>query len=248
MDVKSTLLNSGDITDEKAVADKIKEIDQLIIPLILKDRTLISPGKWNNAYYTDKTIKDTYANTVWDESARSLFYEHSDRDSRDWVGDIKNIRVSDNGTLLGDLWIVDEGLARKLVYGAKFGVSPKIIGESDIHNVVYNGVIKNFGLVLDPGCKTAFLNSEIKELTSEEPPKLDESKPVEPTKIFENTESKGGNVMSEQTNNSNEFKEISAKIDALTKSLETISKTTIELDADRQKRLVTERENAEKAE
>ncbi|MFA5407026.1 MAG: hypothetical protein WC307_06740 [Candidatus Nanoarchaeia archaeon] len=249
MDVKKTLLSSGDIPNEQEVIDRLKEVESVVIPYVLKDRIILSPGQWNSFYYTPEHIKKGVEQTVWNEETRSIFYEHSDRDARDWVGDLKNIRVSDNGVAIADLWLIDKPLAQKLAYGAKFAISPKIVGDDDVHKVIRDIRFKNFGLVLDPGCKTTFLNSEIPELQIttnnkqvivEEPTPIKEPTPIvepKPEKVFTNNNN-GGNVKMDE----NELKNVSEKLDSLTKNLEILTKTTMELDADRQRRLKAEQE------
>lgn len=135
------------------------DINDIKLPFIIKNVTLMSPGVWNNVNYTHTEIQKAFQATDWDdEEVNALFYEHDDKDSRSWVGKVVNPRHVD-GETIGDLEIVDLDLARKLAYGAKFGISPKVTGmerNKKLLNYTYN----NFSVVLDPAVNTTYMNSE----------------------------------------------------------------------------------------
>ena len=136
-------------------------LDQLPIPYIMKDKVLMSPGVWNNYYYSKEVIEKMFKNTDWNNPrVRALFLDHVDDRTSEWVGEVKNVRLED-GNLIGDLIIVDKPTAIKLAYGAKFGVSPKVIGDADYNRRIYNGNFENFSIVINPAVKTTFLNSQV---------------------------------------------------------------------------------------
>ena len=156
------------MSDEIKLAETIqelsanKDLNKLQLPFILKDKIIMSPGRWNGWKYSKEFIQGALKDTSWNERTESLFWEHSDKDSRDWVGEIKNPRYK-NGHLLGDVYILDLPLAIKLAYGAKFGISPKVDGEGNENTKeVHRGTFGNWSIVLNPAVKTTFLNSEIK--------------------------------------------------------------------------------------
>lgn len=165
-------------TTEHTLSDGLSNIS---LPYVIRNHTLMSPGVWNNFKYTKDTISNAYVNTPWNKDNTSLFYEHSDKDSRDWVGDVNNIHEED-GVLKGDINVISKELAVKLAYGARFGVSPKVLGKSGTDKVVKNATFENFSIVLNPACKTTFLNSEIEATNMEE---KDMSEKVENVKTVE---------------------------------------------------------------
>lgn len=157
MDGEVLTLSEIDFTEELSDNNNLNEVK---LPYVIKDHIIMSPGIWNEFSYSKDVIAKALSETEWNERNRSLFWEHSE-DARDWVGDIKNLRIKD-GNLLADIYIVDKPLAIKLAYGAKFGVSPKVLGDANNKRKVHNATFANFSIVLNPAVKTTFLNSEIK--------------------------------------------------------------------------------------
>lgn len=134
---------------------------QVKLPYAIKGHILMSPGVWNDFFYGGPIIDAAYKNTEWSKVTRSLFWDHKDDQASEWVGEVDNLRC-ENGNLIGDVIVVDKALAMKLAFGAKFGVSPKIIGESDYYRRVQDAHFENFSIVINPAVKTTFLNSQIK--------------------------------------------------------------------------------------
>lgn len=138
-----------------------QDLSDISLPFTVEDVTLMSPGVWNDVEYMESEIKEAYRRTNWDdEDVRSMFNEHDDEDSRDWIGEVRNVRMEGND-MVGDVDLVTAEEARKVAYGARFGISPKVAGRKK------NGRMRkysyaNFSLVLDPAVKTTFLNSEQK--------------------------------------------------------------------------------------
>jgi len=176
--------------------DKSKDLENIKIPYIKKDKVLMSPGVWNNYYYGPESIRDAYLKTKWNnKEVRSLFLDHLDKNSRQWVGEIQNPRMSGED-LIGDLVIVDKPMAQKIEYGAKLGISPKVHGEED-NNEMLSFVFDNFSIVVNPAVKTAYINNmevngkmakEEKPIKQPETPKETEKTDVPKEEIPEVTE------------------------------------------------------------
>ena len=144
----------------------------------IKDAILLSPGVHNSRYYPAESIAGAYQMTDWsDKRIRALYVDHKDNEVPAWVGFVDNVRF-DGENLIGDLWITDDSLAKKLALGAKFGISPKLSG-TEVDGVIRDFVFDNFSIVVTPACKTTYLNSEQKgDVKMEEDKKLEEQ-PVE---------------------------------------------------------------------
>ena len=147
------------------------DLENIKIPYIIKDKVLMSPGVWNNFYYSEDAIKEAYNKSAWtNKEIRSLFLDHQDRSSREWIGEVKNQRL-DGDTVIGDLIIVDKPTAQKLAYGAKMGISPKVHGMEE-GNKMMAFEFDNFSVVINPACKTAYINNSQKteeELANQKP-------------------------------------------------------------------------------
>ena len=135
------------------------------LPYVIEKKILMSPGVWNRTYYSPQEVEKGFQNTDWgDKTLRALFWDHADKNSRDWIGEIKNQRM-DGPNVVGDLVIVDKPAAMKLAFGAKFGISPKVFGEEDEQMKISDFVFKNFSVVIDPAVKTAYINNS--QITNE---------------------------------------------------------------------------------
>jgi len=131
------------------------------VPYIVKNKVLMSPGIWNNYLYTKDAIAGAYERTDWnDKEIRSLFLDHKDRDSLEWVGEVINPVISPDGEVRGDLVVVDKPTAMKLHYGAKFGISPKVEGKATDDNVMQEFLFRNMSIVINPAVKTAYINNQ----------------------------------------------------------------------------------------
>ena len=162
---------------EKIETNKVKvDLDKISIPYIIKDKVLMSPGVWNNYYYSEKAIHDAFLKSRWDsKEIRSLYADHEDNRSTEWVGEVTNPRWI-GGHLIGDLVIVDKPTAQKLAYGAKMGISPKVHGVED-NNEMIDFEFDNFSVVINPAVKTAYINNmEVNKMTQNIEKKLE--KPV----------------------------------------------------------------------
>lgn len=199
------------------------------LPYIVKDRTLMSPGTWNNYKYTSEEIEKAFFNTNWeDKDIRALYYEHEDGNKDEkgvirnakWLGEVINPRIEregDNAVLKGDLLIVNKQTAVDIHYGARYGVSPRCGGPEHLcsEGSMMDFKYKNFSIVKVPAIKTAYINNSKSE-TKEESINLTD---VAMANSFENSEDVEVNMeLSEIRKDINEIKEIvteNAKITAM---------------------------------
>lgn len=145
--------------EQELAAPKLGDLKNIPIPYIIKDKVLMSPGTWNNFNYNWNEIKKAFDTSDWsDKHVRSLFLDHHDDITSDWVGFVDNERV-DGEYVKGDLVIIDENAARKLAAGAKFGISPKVYGEAS-DGSMQNFTFQNFSIVITPAVKTAWINNK----------------------------------------------------------------------------------------
>lgn len=155
-----------DIPLEKiAQHDMVKEIlnqdleSDVKLPMTIKGVTLMSPGIWNGIRWTEDEIKKAFRNTDFsDKHISSLFLDHRDQESGRWVGTVKNPRLEDGGKVVGDLVVTNKQTAMDLHFGAKFGISPKVVGDID-GDTMKNFQFSNFSVVMNPAVKTAFINN-----------------------------------------------------------------------------------------
>lgn len=147
----------------KKIESKSDELENIKIPYVIKNKVLMSPGVWNNYYYNPNVISEAFDTTDWQsKEIRSLFNDHEDLQSREWIGEIINPRL-EGDTVMGDLVIVDKTTAQKLAYGAKMGISPKVHGQEE-GNEMTNFKFDNFSVVINPAIKTAYINNKEQKL------------------------------------------------------------------------------------
>ena len=128
------------------------------LPYVMKNKILMSPGVWNGYFYSAGTIRLAFENTDWDQKeVRSLFNDHEDLRSREWIGEVRNVRM-DGDDVIGDLYIVDKATAIKLAYGAKMGISPKVTGREEAGEMLHF-LFDNMSVVINPAVKTAYINN-----------------------------------------------------------------------------------------
>jgi hypothetical protein len=194
----------------ESVFNDTEDLEKAVrIPYLIKNKILMSPGIWNNYYYKNNTIENAYSNTDWDsKEVVSLFLDHEDERSSEWVGWVKNPRL-DGEDLRGDLVIVDKATAIKLYAGAKFGISPKVRGQEE-DGEMKNFIFDNFSVVLNPAVKTAYINNA--ENDSEDSKKLkrtseDFKKNMEENKMAEEEDKKEDKVEAETKDDEVEAKE-----------------------------------------
>jgi len=149
-----TVLNNR--IKELAHASKLNKLE---LPFVKTGRTLLAPGTWNDVYYSPEVVRQLFDNTIWDEQARSIFYDHKDDSAQNWVGMVENVRMMGD-KIVGDANFLDENAARKLAWGAKFGLSVKCSGEDEDGRMTAGGKIHNNSLVFNPACKMAYLNKK----------------------------------------------------------------------------------------
>lgn len=168
----STAVQKPRKTAELAEMEKVEDINDIDLPMRIPDIPLMTPGRWNGIKWTGEEIEMAVENTTFEsqrenegeiEQNNALFFEHDDRDARAWIGEVENIRMEqvegEGRGVVGDLVIVDDDAAKKLAYGAKFGISAKVSGRRD-GDTLRDFSFENYSLVLNPAVKTTFINSE----------------------------------------------------------------------------------------
>jgi hypothetical protein len=146
-------------------ADETLDLEARVkLPYVLKNKVLMGYGNINGWKYTPQVMQDIFNQTVWDKETCSIYYDHLDPSkpgggARMWVGEVKNPRV-ENGIVLGDIHIVNKQAAIDLAYGANFGISSRILGRSDGHGNIVEGIFDNWSLVRRPADTRAYLNSK----------------------------------------------------------------------------------------
>jgi len=177
--------------------------ERVQIPYVIKNATLISPGNWNNFYYTSNVIHRAFKETDWtDKKILSLFLDHRDNDTSEWVGYVRNARMIGD-ILKGDLYIYDINTAVKLALGKpKFGISPRVKGKAD-EGIMRRYIYENFSFVINPAVRTTYINNmEVKGMDFK---KLQEEGEKGEAKASEPTEEK--TTKEEETKKTEETKE-----------------------------------------
>lgn len=161
----------AEVTDQQAflISQKIlsemnsqefKDLESAVqLPYTIKDKILMSPGHWKDYNYSKEVVGKGFKNTDWTKKeARALFLDHEDTSAAAWVGEVQNVHIDELGNVRGDLVIVDKNVAMKIHYGAKYGISPKIIGEAMDYDMV-DFTFENMSVVMVPAVKTAYINN-----------------------------------------------------------------------------------------
>ena len=184
----------------KFLVDENLFLRQQNLPVLIRDRVLLSPGTWNNSKYTPKEIENAYLHTDWhNKSNFSLYLDHQDTENQgaaNWVGYVKNIKLKDKGVLQGDLEIWNPMVAIYLNEAkAKFGVSATLKGfEDKENNKMENFKFESFSIVSNPACKEAFIN--LSQSKTEKGGKMEK---LEEVKTEEETEEKSEEELEEET-------------------------------------------------
>lgn len=133
------------------------------IPTVIKDKVLLTPGVWNGMNFSKDQIIMGFNNTDWnDKKNYELIKDHSTSVDA-FVGYVRNMRVNDEGVLLGDLEIWDEKMVKDLVLlKAKFGVSARIMGYQEGEDWMIDS-FNNFSIVSTPACDNAYINLSKKQ-------------------------------------------------------------------------------------
>lgn len=190
------LTDQGKITQDHGDVD-IKEIEignRVLSAWVFKNRKLLSPGIRNNQLYSKDEIEKAFEATDWhNRHNKELFEDHLDTDTSRLVGFVDEIHMSD-GSLTGDLVVYTEDLAKKILFGSKLGVSPKLTGTNE-DGAIKNFTFKNFSFTPQPADQTTYLNSKDNvdtnnneiELKMEEQKELSESIVSEVTEKLDKT-------------------------------------------------------------
>ena len=127
--------------------------------LILKNKLIMREGEHNGVHYSWEELKKC----IDSGEGSSLYYDHEDSAST-WIGDVKNLRADDEQkAIFADIYVVDSVAAKKLRYGAKWGISPSIDAEKlvrDGKKYALDPKIISNSLVLRPAVRETMLNEE----------------------------------------------------------------------------------------
>lgn len=139
--------------------DNQEQQTDISVPYLIKEKVLLSPGIWNGVNFSKENIKLAFENTDWTNKENfALIYEHDPRASN-WLGNVINIHLSEDGSIIGDLELFDKDLINKLVLGkAKLGISARVLGIENELGEFENFTFNNFSVVYDPACKNAYIN------------------------------------------------------------------------------------------
>ena len=199
--------------------------------LILKHKLIMREGEHNGVYYDWAELKASYSTC----EGAGLYYDHDDAASN-WVGEVKNVTADDKSkSLFGDLHIVDSVAAKKLRYGAKWGVSPTIDAEKLVRDGKKYALDPKFiscSLVLRPAVRETMLNEDTaerrsKECIMEEKEKLREIEELATKKKLEDEKINAEKITAEKR--TAEMKELESKVEKYeTAELERKSKEVLE--------------------
>jgi len=130
--------------------------------LVLKNKLIMREGEHNGVFYSWEELKGC----IETGEGGGLYYDHADSASN-WVGEVRNLRGDDEQkAIFGDLHIVDVLAAKKLRYGAKWGVSPSIDAEKLVKSgkkYALDPKFISFSLVLRPAVRETMLNEDTSE-------------------------------------------------------------------------------------
>lgn len=150
-------------------SDKTKfsyELKNKVKVLTLKNKLLMKEGTHNGKFYPAAELRDAdIANQNF-----GLYMEHQDG-ADTWIGEVIP-RYFDDGEKAwkGDVVIVDDEVAKKQMYGAKWGLSPTVdvdVIEGDKGPTATNPQFVSWSLVLDPAVQETMLNTKLKNLRGE---------------------------------------------------------------------------------
>lgn len=161
------------------LADKSIDSNSIKLPYIMKNKILLAPGVWNDNYYDAISIKEAFENTDWNnKDIKALFLDHQDKRTSEWIGWVENPRL-EGSKIVGDLAIWDRDLAIKVgVAGMRCGISPKVKGHEDLKTKAMTDFgFENFSVVINPACKTAYINLSEGGKMGEEENKVEETQP-----------------------------------------------------------------------
>lgn len=161
IEIPSSLILKHPLVEELTDSLEMSVGNKIEIPYVIPNCKLMSPGTWNNIYYSKEAIHEAFKKTDWkNRQITALYVNHDDNDVQSWVGEVKNVRYKD-GEILGDLYIYDLNMALKLRYGQpKFGISPKLEGKTDAsRRAMEEFEFLNFSIVVNPAVKSTYLNS-----------------------------------------------------------------------------------------
>lgn len=139
-------------------------------PYIIKNAILINEGIHNGDFYPAHELE----RSLGQFEGLALFKDHHNNNIGGtvdaWTGEVRNPRWNSRlRAVVGDLFIVDDILAKHLHYGAKFGLSVTV--DADIRKNNVNGkqvaldpMFRSCSFVLDPAVRQTMLNENKAEV------------------------------------------------------------------------------------
>ncbi len=148
------------------------DVNNLSLPVILSKRTVFSAGTHNGIKYSDNEIQQASKFT-----SLPLFLDHSEN-VQNQVGIVKNAEFQ-NGSCVADLVFFDNISVRKILLGAKWGISPRVEFFSDPAKPqeAKDSKFSSFSIVINPSDRTTMLNNQntkINNKNMEQPPPTQE--------------------------------------------------------------------------
>lgn len=130
------------------------------LPILIKGKTLMAPGTWNEILYTAAEIDNAFKNSDFDDkNIISLYANHEDQSVDSWVGYVRNLQLNEGGVVTGDLEVWNPLIGIYLDKAkAKFGISPKLKGFETTDGKLRNFTFENFSVVTNPAVKKAYIN------------------------------------------------------------------------------------------
>lgn len=140
------------------------------LPHIMKNQLVMQDGRHNGLIYT----KEELVNELdFSDSAGSFNLVMDHMDTREdagvsnYAGTVINRHWDDNGAkgpgIYADLKIMSEDIAKQLILGAKFGISPTFDfdpGELNGEEIATNLTTRSYSFVLDPAVRKTMLNQK----------------------------------------------------------------------------------------
>ncbi|DAZ85583.1 TPA_asm: peptidase S77/prohead core protein serine protease [Altiarchaeum virus] len=143
------------------IVDDIKnfagDVNNLLLPVIFKNRLLFSAGEINGVIYSDEEIE---RGSKFDELP--LFLDHNEN-VLNYLGILNNSRY-EAGTCYGDMVVFVAELAKKILLGMKVGLSPRtsylanVYGRKNLERAT-DTIFHSFSLVVSPADRKTMLNS-----------------------------------------------------------------------------------------
>lgn len=164
---KENELMRSELTSAQLAKIAMKNVEDIKLPFVLKNKLVMNEGVHNGLLYTEKELAIELESS--DSEEFNLVCDHADTRQgtgvSNYAGAVLNRKWKNDGDegpgIYADLEIRDKALAQKLALGAKFGVSPTFDydpTEVEGQEVATNLSTQSYSLVLDPAVRKTMLN------------------------------------------------------------------------------------------